>query len=450
MSTRVDRSKLPPGPTAPAALQMLATWTRPSASMLRSREQFGKRFTVRLPLQPPFVILSDPGDIKELFMASPEAIHPGEGARMLEPIGGRYSVILLDEAPHMEQRKLMLSAFHGERMRALVGPMTELTVRELDRWPTDEPIRLHSHLQRLTLEIVLQAVFGLEQGPRLDSLRAALTNVLTFSESPLSLMPWARVLRRLPPVRRFHASWARADELVFKEIGGRCAAGESGHTDVLATLLQARREDGSKMSRRELRDELMTTLVASHETTASQLAWAFEQLASAPDVMERLREEAAIGEGDEYLTATINEIMRLRPVQPTGEPRLVKREITIGGVTYPPGVCLLASAFLVHHDPEIYPEPKAFRPERFLGVKPGTYTWLPFGGGRRRCLGAGFALQEMKIVLRDAALRFDIAPGGPREHSARRALTFNPTRGATVILHPRTEAPVPGPAASAA
>ena len=274
--------------------------------------------------------------------------------------------------------------------------------------------------------------------------------MLTFSESPLSLMPWARVLRRLPPVRRFHASWARADELVFKAIEERRDTGESGGTDVLAMLLQVRREDGSEMSPQELRDELMTALVASHDTTASQLAWAFEQLASGPGVMERIREEAANGAGDEYLTATIDEIMRLRPVQPNGEPRLVKREITIGGVSYPPGVCLLASAVLVHQDPEIYPEPKAFRPERFLGVKPGTYTWLPFGGGRRRCLGASFALQEMKIVLREVAVRFEIAPGGPREHSALRALTFGPTGGATVVLHPRSDASVAGRAALAA
>jgi cytochrome P450 len=192
------------------------------------------------------------------------------------------------------------------------------------------------------------------------------------------------------------------------------------------------------MSAQELRDELMTALVAGHETTASQLAWAFAQLARSPEVARRLQQELDAGESDEYMTATINEILRLRPVLPNAEPRLIKRPIEIGGFEYPAGVALLASAFLVHHDPEIYPEPYAFRPERFVGRQPGTYTWLPFGGGRRRCLGASFALLEMKLVLRAALARLDIAPAGARaETTARRSITFSPSRGAEVILTPR-------------
>jgi hypothetical protein len=194
------------------------------------------------------------------------------------------------------------------------------------------------------------------------------------------------------------------------------------------------------MSPVELRDELMTALVAGHETTASQLAWAFSLLARAPRVVERLHAGLDEGEDDAYLTATINEVMRIRPVLINAEPRLVKRPVEIGGVEYPPGVVLIANAHLVHHDPDLYPEPLAFLPERFLGESPGTYTWLPFGGGRRRCLGASFALLEMKVVLRAAVERFQLDPAGPPERARRRSITISPSRGARVILRARVRA----------
>ena len=421
---------------------MIATWKRPAASLERLRQRYGKRITVQLPFQPPFVILSDPDEIKELFTAPPDAIHPGEGARILEPIVGTNSVILLDEDAHMEQRKLLLPAFHGERMQRLVGLMSELAERELDSWPAHQPVKLHPRLQRLTLEIILRAVFGLEQGQTLDRLRDLLTEVLEFSESPLSVLPGAwRLGRWIPALRRFDELIAKTDELIFALVEERRATPEDTRDDILSMLLGARHEaDGSPMSHQEIRDELMTSLVAGHETTASQLAWALERLSREPAVVERLREEAE-GEGDEYVTATINEILRLRPVLPNAEPRLTKREVTIGSQRYPAGVALLASGWLLHHDPEIYPDPHAFKPERFLGTSPGTYTWIPFGGGRRRCLGASFALQEMKVVLRAVVDRFELAPGSERpEHTGRRSITFSPAEGATVMLTERRPA----------
>jgi cytochrome P450 len=214
--------------------------------------------------------------------------------------------------------------------------------------------------------------------------------------------------------------------------------------DILATLLAARHDDETPMSEQEIRDELMTALVAGHETTASQLAWAVERLAREPRVVARLSEEIDAGESDEYLTATINEILRLRPVLPNAEPRLTKRPIEIGGFRYPAGVSLLASAYLLHHDADIYEAPFEFRPERFVDSAPGTYTWIPFGGGRRRCLGASFAVQEMKIVLRALLSRFRLAPGGDRpETTRRRGITFSPAGQATVVLHARERAPDP-------
>jgi hypothetical protein len=439
---------LPPGPRASKWLQLLGTWTRPTAT-LEGLRRYGTRVTVRLPFQPPFVMLSDPADVRELFAAPAEVLHPGEGAWVLEPIIGRNSVILLDEGAHLAQRRLLLPAFHGERMQRLVGVMTELTEREVEDWPVGEPVALHPRLQHLTLEIILQAVFGLQRGPQLDGLRNALTEVLSFSENPLSVLPaLQRALRWTRTMRRFKAAIARTDELIFAVIEERRAAGGDAdeRDDVLAMLLTARHEDDSPMSPEELRDELMTALVAGHETTASQLAWALERLAREPAVLARLAAELDRGQSA-YLDATITEILRLRPVLPNAEPRLVKQPVQIGGVEYPAGVVLMASAHLIHHDPSIYPEPYAFRPERFLDAAPGSYTWIPFGGGRRRCLGASFALQEMKIVLRAVVGRFALSAAGPAaETTRRRGITFSPRGGATVVLTARTPAPRSSPA----
>ncbi len=443
MTKRISHEGLPPGPRTPAALQLVATWKRPAASLERLRRRYGRRITVRLPFQPPFVMLGDPEEIRELFTAPPEVLHPGEGSRVLEPMIGRNSVILLDEGPHLEQRRLLLPAFQGEKMQRLVALMRELAEREVATWPTGEPVALHPRLQRLTLEIILRAVFGLDRGQRLDDLTDCLTEVLAFSTNPLSILPAAqRVGWWLAPLRRFHRAVAASDAMIFELIDERRreagADDAAARDDVLAALLEARHEDRSPMSGQEIRDELMTSLVAGHETTASQLAWTFERLAREPSVTRRLTAELDAGETGEYLTATINEALRIRPVLPNAEPRLVKQPVTIGGVRYPAGVCLLASAFLVHHDPEIYPDPYAFRPERFLGRPPGTYAWIPFGGGRRRCLGASFAIQEMKLVLAAVLARCELAPASARpERTARRSITFSPARGARVVLRAR-------------
>jgi cytochrome P450 len=417
----------------PTPIQTLGWWSRPTAYVERLRRRHGKRFTLRLTGQSPFVILSDPADVRELFTAPPDVLHPGEGAVLLEPVVGTHSVILLDEGPHMEQRKLLLPAFHGDKMQRLSGLITELSVNALERLPRDEPVALHPRMQELTLEIILRAVFGLDEGEQLDELRPRLTAMLSFGDSPLSLFPQARDSRL---GRRSFAKFVRdredADRLLFALMAERRAAGEE-RDDVLSMLLAATHEDGSPMTDEEIRDELLTALVAGHETTASSLAFAFELLARDRGAQERLadRDDAA------FLESAINEVMRCRPVLPNPEPRRVMKPITIGGHTYPPGCVLIASAQLIHHDPEIYPEPYAFRPDRFLHTKPGTYTWIPFGGGRRRCLGASFALLEMRVVLREAFTRFEVTAAGAPEKARRRMITITPSRGGTVILRER-------------
>jgi hypothetical protein len=429
-------AQLPPGPRSPASVQTLAWWTRSIPLYERCRARYGKRFTLRLLQTPPQVHLCDPAEIKEAFTAPADVLHPGEGAKILEPVVGAYSVILLDEGAHLSQRKLMLPAFHGERMAALTGLLEDVTEREVATWPLDEPVALHPRLQALTLEVILRAVFGLDPGPRLDAIRDGMTQNLEMGNHPASMLP---ALQRGRRWQEFVERRDRVDALLFELIDERRAdPSAEERDDVLAMLLAARHEDGSPMSGQELRDELMTLLVAGHETTASELAWAFERLARTPPALRELLSEVDTGNGDDYLSATVTETLRHRPVIPNAAPRLVKQPVTIGGFDYPEGVTLLANAYLVHHDPEIYPDPYAFRPERFVDESPGTYTWIPFGGGRRRCLGASFAQLEMKIVLRSVLARAEpVAATDSTERSRRRAITLSPRRSAVTRLRPR-------------
>ena len=439
------QSRLPPGPSAPAAIQGLAMWTRPLASLERARARYGKRFTVRFPFTPPFVILTEPDQIKQIYTAPPDVLHPGEGARVLEPLVGRKSVILLDGDAHMEQRKLILPAFHGERMERLTGLVTRVTKDEVRSWGGGE-IPLHPRLGALTLEIILRAVFGLDPGPRLETLRESLTRLLAYGESPLTIIPGPedrdrleqqlRWLNRAGPLKGFLTTRDEVDRLIFEQIEERRGE-DSDRDDVLAMLLAARHEDGSPMTDRELRDELMTLLVAGHETTASALAWAFERLSREPAILARLTGEVRDAGEEDYLLATIQETLRRRPVLPNTAPRLVKQPVTVGGWDYPVGVALVANAYLLHHDPDVYPDPYAFRPERFVGEKPGTYTWIPFGGGRRRCIGMSFAMLEMKIVIRELLCAYELqACGDSPEVARRRNISIRPARGSRVRLGP--------------
>jgi cytochrome P450 len=423
----------------PRPFQTAGWWARPTGFLERCRRQYGKRFTIRLAAQDPFVLISDPDEIKQVFTAPPDVLHPGEGTRILEPIVGPNSILLLDEDAHMNQKKLVLPAFHGERMKGLEQMVTEVTREQIASWPRGETVAMHPRMQGLTMEVILAAVFGLRSGGRLDALRMALTDMLEFGLSPLSLLPPAQ---RAPfgrgPWARFVKVRAKADELIYAEIAERREDPDAGGSEIIASFIGARHEDGSPMSDVEIHDELLTLLVAGHETTATQLSWALERLTREPDVLARLVESVDEGDGEPYLTATIREILRHRPVLLNAAPRTVKKPIEVGGWQYKPRVHLVASAWLVQHDPEIYPEPYAFRPERFLDIDPGTYTWIPFGGGRRRCIGASFAQMEMAIVLRELLREVSVTAGreGP-EATIRRAITAAPGHGAETVLAAR-------------
>lgn len=411
---------------------------RPLAFLERCRARYGKRFTIRFPLERPFVIITDPEEVKQVYTAPPEVLHPGEGARVLEPIVGSKSVILLDEGEHLEQRKLLLPAFHGERMERLASLVERVTADEIAGWPSEPEPAMHPRMQALTLEIILRAVFGLDPGPRLDALRERLSALAAFGDSPLTLLPeppprLLELLNRAGPLAGFVTIREEIDALVFELIDERRGASED-RDDVLAMLLEARHEDGTPMTDQELRDELMTLLIAGHETTATTLAWALERLARELRVLARLTAEVDAGEEDSYLTATIQETLRRRPVLPNTAPRRVMQPVEIGGWMYPEGCCLVANAYLVHHDADTYPEPYAFRPERFLDNPPGTYTWIPFGGGRRRCIGASFAMLEMKAVLPAVLRAYRLEGSGARELPRRRNITVRPVGGARVGL----------------
>ena len=437
---------LPPGP-GPIPFNLLGWTFRPVPFMERCRARYGERFTVDLgPPEGKWIFLTQPDEIREMFATPADVLHPGEGARVLEPIVGSRSVLLLDGAEHMAQRKLMLPAFHGERMRALTGTMEEVAEREVAAWRPGESFALHSRTQALALEIILRAVFGMSAGARLDALRTTLRRFLDVGSSPLTLLPMFR--RRLGPLTtwsRFVDVRAEADALILEQIEARRRAGDEGD-DVLTMLLAARDEAGDPMTDRELRDELVTLLVAGHETTASALSWGFEQMVRAPDALARVA-RAAVEDDTAYLEATVKEILRRRPVLPIAGPRRIKQPVEIGGRRYDPGPAFAACIYLVHHDARVYPEPYAFRPERFLDGNPGKFSWIPFGGGVRRCLGASFAQLEMRIALRAILSQVEVASAlDGREGIGRRSITLSPRRGTPIAVRPRVRERLPAAA----
>jgi cytochrome P450 len=390
------------------------------------RRRFGDMFTLRIAHEGTWVFLAHPDMVKQVFTGDPRVLHAGEANVVLLPMLGHHSVLLLDEAAHMSQRKLMLPPFHGERMRRYEQVMTEVAAAEIESWPAGEPYAVRPAMQRITLEVIMRTVFG-SANPRL---RDALATALEWGSEPrrmalLAAMGPGRVerSRMLARVR------GPADDGIYEEIRARRRSGDlAERDDVLSMLMQARHEDGSPMSDEELRDELMTLLVAGHETTASSLAWAVERSVRTPGVLDRLRK------GDEdYIDAVCKETLRLRPIL-----ALVLRKLTepmeIGGYELPAGVSVAPCIYLIHRRADVYPEPYRFRPERFLEQPAGTYTWIPFGGGVRRCLGASFAQFEMRVVLRELVQRLDLRVADPRpERVTRRAITLVPERGGEIV-----------------
>lgn len=428
----------PPGPDAPGWWQTAHFLARPTAFLERHRARYGDVFAAHLQglATGQMVIVSDPALIEQVFKADSDVLRAGEGAyRTLEPIAGPNSLLVLDGQRHLEDRRLMLPPFHGERMRSYERVMSEETDRSLARWPRGQAFSLRPQMAEITLDVIMRAVFGLERGERYEKLRAALLEIVQ-SDTTVNVALMVPALRRdVGPWRgwsAFREAIARADELLYAEIARRRSADLRQREDILSMLILARRRDGSRMTDHELRDELVTLLLAGHETTATGLAWTFELLFRHPRAIDRLREGLAAGE-ERYLDAVVHESLRVRPVIPFVV-RVLRQPIELGGYELPSGVTIVPAIHLVHRRDDLYPQPWAFRPERFLDRKPGTYEWMPFGGGMRRCLGASFAMFEMKVVLRRILTQAELAPASRRpEPMRRRAFTLIPAHGTLAV-----------------
>ncbi|HVE69294.1 MAG TPA: cytochrome P450 [Solirubrobacteraceae bacterium] len=432
--------RLPPGPRAPAVWQTLRLYRDWSGYLEECRERYGDAFTLNFTAIGRWAYFSDPGVLKQVFQGHPDVYLAGEARAMLEPVVGRRSVLVLDGEEHMRARRLLLPSFQGNHVRTHERTMQDATRAELARWPSGEPFALRPHLQTITLDIVLRAIFGMDADERRADMHRAIVRLLAVATGPFVMIPiLARDLGPFSPGGILARRRAAVDELVYAQIAERRADPAAGERDdVLSVLLGARDEDGHELDDETLRDELMTLLLAGHETTATALAWAIERLVRHPGVLRRLlaelEDEPA---GGRYLDAVIKETLRVRPV--IGDVgRMLGTTAEIGGYTMPAGTMVAPAIATVHLDGDAYDEPEAFRPERWLEDSPPGQAWIPFGAGRRSCLGAGFALFEMKVVLRTILSALTLRPARPQDERARvRNITLVPGRGAEVIATPR-------------
>jgi len=423
----------PDGPGEPKLIQTVRWLARPIALLESCRRRYGDVFSLNfLGFKTPMVIVSDPEHVRGLYSESTNGLPPGRSAALLPLLGAR-SVLLTEGAEHLSRRKLMLPPFHGERMRRYEELVREIAERVIADWRPGRTFALHPHMQAITLDVILRAVFGIADGARADALRRELPLLLdgTSSAALQFRVLASRQTGRGDPMAALRAASESIDDVLLAEIADRRAAPPGD--DILSGLIAARFEDGEAMSDRELRDQLMTLLLAGHETTATGLAWTVDLLLRHPETLARLRDEVARGE-DAYLRAVVQEGLRLRPVVPIAGRRLT-RELRAGDHLLAPGTDVTPAIWLTHTRPDLYPEPYAFRPERFLDQPPTTYGWIPFGGGVRRCLGAAFAEMEMRVVLAEIVRSVRLEAAAPRaERVTRRNITFSPRHGTRVRI----------------
>jgi cytochrome P450 len=439
--------RMPPGLDLPAVIQGLRFAGRPMSFALGSQRRFGDVWQLQAPTRSePFVVTCHPDHLRSLLKADPADAPSLTGESPLRPILGPNSVLTSVGARHMRQRKLLLPPFHGEAVQRYVEMIADVARQEIDRWPIGEPFALAPRMQAVTFEVIMRGVFGVGAGSETTDaerrMRRALRRMLAASMSPLYVLVEMRNARHAEPKGLLAAVMVMVDRQMYAVIRERRAAGDSGHRgDVLSLLLSATDEDGNPLTDHELRDELMSLVLAGHETTANSLAWTFERLLRTPAAYARLRE---VVRGEEraaalqHVEATIHEGMRTRPVIPMIA-RMVMRPWRLGEHVVPARTPVAVSIVALHHRPDVYPEPHAFDPRRFEGVKPGTYTWIPFGGGIRRCLGATLAMAEQRVVLEAIARRTDLAAPDPAPERARmRNVTMIPRAGCQITVTRRS------------
>ncbi len=434
---------LPPRVELPKALQTLRVGIRQIEFMTRSHRELGEVFRIDTLAgrRDVVAVTSHPDHVKSLFTARPEQAPSIAGESSLRPIVGPNSVLTAIGPRHMRQRKLLLPPFHGEAVERYTRMIAEAADREIDRWPIGTPFALAPRMQAITLDVIMAGIFGIEGRPAPGTpehgFRRAIRVLVNLSTRPEAQVFELANAGKNEAVGVTKAALSYLDRHVYAVIEARRRA-ERG-TDILSLLLDAETEEGERLTDGELRDELLTLVLAGHETTANSLAWAFERLVRHPQAYDRLREVTRSGEDpDGYVEATIHETMRSRPVIP-----IIGRIVTVpwrlGEHGVPGDSSVLISILLVHHREDVYPEPYAFRPERFVGRKPGTYSWIPFGGGIRRCLGAALAMAEQRVVLDTIARRTDLVAPDPQPERARhRNVTMIPALGARVVVTSRT------------
>lgn len=431
---------LPRGPRLSSLALTLAWSFAPTWVMDQCARRLGDTFTITFwPSARKLVIVSDPDAVKTVFTAPPEVAPSAAGSSPIASIMGPSSVITLTGPEHMRQRKLLLPPFHGERMREYAEVIVQATRHSMANWPLGKPMKLSERTRAITLEVILRAVFGVE-AERMGALREAIAGLLGPSQT-IALVVYA--LRRPtnePPTGTIGRALDHLDAVIYEEIARRRSQADLGErNDILSLLLLARDEDGQAMTDQELRDELVTLLLAGHETTATSVAWAIERLVRHPSKLARLVAEIDAGEGDAYMQAVISETLRVRPVVPLVV-RVLQTPLRVGAHELPVGTRVVPSIYLTNRNPRVYDAPEEFRPERFLHKSPDTFSWIPFGGGIRRCIGASFATLEMKLILQ--TMLSELSPSLPArgsrlwrngEWNQRRAITLVPAAGARVV-----------------
>lgn len=432
---------LPLGPRWPRLLQTLLWATEPGLLSRYCARRFGQTFTLR-----PFgigdvVVVTSPETIREVFMGDRDVFHAGEANAVMGPIVGRSSLLLLDGERHLRHRKMLTGPFHGEAVRSYREQVAAITVEEVQRWPLDRTFPIRPRMQAITLEVILRAVIGVSDERRLERLRGLLTRLTRVGIVEMWVMfAYPGLARR----RRFRALttlriMSEIDRLLYEEITAHRVQQGERH-DVLSLLIAARDENGQGLSDEELRDHLITLLVAGHETTTTALAWCFERLLRHPHALARLRQEIAAGDGEAYLEAVINETLRVRPVIDAVWRKLTEAAM-VEGWLLPAGAVVMPSIVLVQESSESFDDPSSFRPERFLEGSAPPYTFIPFGGGPRRCIGASFAAMEMKAVISTVLNAVQLrAPTQRPERTKVHHITLVPSRGGQVMVESRRSA----------
>jgi cytochrome P450 len=424
-----------PGPRLPRPLQSWLGFLRPVQSRMAARRLYGPVFRSNDLIAGEVVHIADRALIEQIFKWKPAEYSVGGPRRVMEPVTGLSSILLLDGERHIRMRKLMLPPFHGDAIAHYAELIEQITQRQIDSWRPGDTVRIRTASQAITMEVIIRAVFGITDSDRVAELKGVLPR-LSAINPVLAFEAVRRDLGPRSPWGRFVRDRDRVDEMLYEEIQRRRSATDlDTHRDILALLLSARDEDGSPLTDRELRDELLTLLLAGHETTATSIGWAFERLLRTPRALERLTAEASSGQDHDYIDAVIKETLRVRPVV-SEVVRAPTKPTELGGFLFAPGTQLAVSILIVQYDPELYPpDPLAFRPERFLEDAPEPYAWIPFGGGVRRCLGAAFAQLEMKVVISSILARVRLrAPRAESEKARFRGVTLLPSRGGEAIV----------------